>query len=89
MLLLRSSASFLVRSSSSSSTPASAALNAARRRGGAASARSLSSSSYKGRSLAASIDLGGGAVTKLDKAVDVFGEKVPKKAWDYVAHHPR
>ena len=39
--------------------------------------------------MAASIDLGGGAVTKLDKAVDVFGEKVPKKAWDYVAHHPR
>lgn len=89
MLLLRSSASFLVRSSSSSSTPASAALNAARRRGGAASARALSSSSYKGRSLAASIDLDGGAVTKLDKAVDVFGEKAPKKAWDYVAHHPR
>lgn len=88
MLLLRSSASFLVRSSSSS-TPASAALNAARRRGGAASARALSSSSYKGRSLSASIDLGGGAVTKLEKAVDVFGEKQPKKAWDYVAHHPR
>lgn len=91
MLLLRSSASFLVRSSTpgSSSTSASAALNAARRRGGAASARALSSSSYQGRSLAASVDLGGGVVTKLDKPQDVFGEKAPKKAWDYVAHHPR
>lgn len=86
MLLLRSSASFLVRSSG---LPASAALDAARHRGGAASARALAFSSYKGRSLSASVDLGGSAVTRLDKAVDVFGEKQPKKEWDYVAHHPR
>ncbi len=86
MLLLRSSVSFLVRSSS---LPASGALDAARHRGGAASARALASSSYKGRSFSASVDLGGSTVTRLDKAVDVFGEKQPKKAWDYVAHHPR
>lgn len=37
-----------------------------------------------------SVGLGGAAVTRLDKAEDVLtGEKEAKKAWDYVAHHPK
>jgi len=85
MMLLRSSASFLVRSTRNG-TPMSI-LNA-QRRGGAVSARAVSSSFHRGRSVFASVDLGGGVVTRLDKARDVFGDKQTKKSWDYVAHHP-
>ncbi|TFJ84029.1 hypothetical protein NSK_005124 [Nannochloropsis salina CCMP1776] len=85
MMLLRSSASFLVRSTRNG-TPMSI-LNA-QRRGGAVSARALSSSFHRGRSVFAAVDLGGGVVTRLDKARDVFGDKQQKKSWDYVAHHP-